>query len=144
MAGARGPVPKRSDQRRRRNTPEGAEVTKIAVPPNANVDHPPADPLWHPRATELYESLSRSGQSHFYEPSDWAFARLLCDLLTRCMVADKVPALLVGSIMADLARLGVTEGDRRRMRIELERTEQPEEPASVTLMAKYRAAAGRK
>lgn len=140
VAGARGPVPKRTDQRRRRNEPEGAKVVKARTRPAP--DPQASNPEWHPTIRDLFDSLSQSGMAQFYEPSDWAFARLTCDLLSRSLLAEKLPAMLIGSLMADLQRLGVTEGDRRRMRVELERQE-PTEPASVSIMEEYRRAAGK-
>jgi hypothetical protein len=106
------------------------------------VECEPADENWHPAVIRLYDSLAKSGEVQFFEPSDWAFARLTCDILTRWFAdPEKMPAMLVSSCMANLTRLGVTEGDRRRMRVELERGGEQAEPASVAIMAKYRNAA---
>ena len=74
--GARGPVPKRSDQRVRRNKDEGGEVEKLpAVGPVEIPDLDIEDP--HPLIVDFYESLKDSAQSQFYEPSDWQFARFV-------------------------------------------------------------------
>jgi hypothetical protein len=66
---------------------------------------------------------------------------MLCEVISRGLEAEKMPAMLLSGAMADLARLGVTEGDRRRMRIELERKGADEPSASISRMDKYRAAA---
>ena len=139
VPGAGGPIPKRSDQRRRRNA--GPKVDKVSATAAVNVPEP--DENWPDVVQNLFRSLGRSGQAEFYQESDWAFARLTCELLARGLSAEKMPAMLITAVMADLARLGVTEGDRRRMRIEVERSE-PEMPASVAIMDKYRRAAGGK
>ena len=43
---------------------------------------PNADPKWAPRAKEWFNSLKSSGMVDFYEESDWATAKILCDALT--------------------------------------------------------------
>lgn len=141
--GPRGPVPKRSAQRRRRNIDAKPDIVALPVSSDST-ERPLASEFWPETVSRLYESLAKSGQSQFYEPSDWAFAHLLCDMLARGFAAEKMPALIVTGVMADLARLGVTEGDRRRMRIELERADPNAQPASISRMDKYRRAAGNK
>lgn len=135
-----GPIPKRSDQRRRRNKPDGAQLVKTpAGPPSPP---PPGDPGWHPIVQQVFASLGESGMAQFYEATDWAFARLTCDFLSRCISEPRPSPTLLDACSNALGRLGATEGDRRSMRIALER--QPEqEPASVSLMEEYRGVAGR-
>ena len=140
-----GPIPKRESERRRRNTTtesgvsnavERLEVSdeEMSVRP---VDMPAADPKWHPIATMLYESLGASGQRVFYEPSDWAIAHLAAESISRDLkpqfvgnnpvtgepMVEKIP--LKGASLSAytklFASLMATEGDRRRMRLELER-----------------------
>ena len=137
VPGAGGPVPKRSDQRRRRNV--GPKVDKVAASPTVSALEPDGD--WPDVVQNHFRSLGRSGQAEFYQESDWAFARLICELLARGFRAEKMPAMLVTAAIADLARLGVTEGDRRRMRIEIERSE-PEIPPEVAIMDEYRRTVG--
>ena len=138
-AGARGPVPKRNDQRRRRNSPAGPSVTK--APASAKVPtRPEADESWHPIAREWFDSLGESGQSTFYEASDWATARYLAEAMSRNLAAGRFSATLFAAVMSGMTELLTTEGARRRARVELQRAE-PEQPASVALMARYRDAA---
>ena len=152
---AHGPVPKRKEELRRRNKPE-TPIDKVdAVGP---VTIPSADSKWHPIARRIYESLKPSGQSKFYEPSDWAAAYLLAESMSRDlkpqMVAfDEVKGKVIracvplkgASLAAYLkafAALGVTEGDRRRMGVEIDRKPPEPELASVSVMDNYRAAYG--
>lgn len=137
MAGSRGPVPKRSDQRRRTSRPD-VEVTKGSAAPNAGP--PPADPLWHELARKWYQSLTESGQREWYEPSDWAEALVWAHVLSAELERDKMSAMMLVAWSAACSRLLVTEGDRRRMRMELERgkVSDPDEDAAVASMAAYR------
>lgn len=162
MAGTRGPLPKRTEERRRRNKPE-RPVDRVAIGgdiddlfgddmPDEQVEHriqakdfepvvqPPADPEWHEVARMIYESLPDSGESIFFEPSDWAAAYLICESISRDlsdqwinigtalepeMVKQKVPmkGANLAAYMKGLGELGVTEGARRRLSIELTRAD---------------------
>lgn len=125
--GTRGPVPKRADQRRRRNKTDGGIFT---APGAGTVAVPDADEAWYPIAQEWYRSLAESGQSQFFEPSDWQFARLLAELVTRALTTDRLNGQLVATILSGMSELLTTEGARRRVRIELERNTGPDEHAT--------------
>ncbi len=133
-----GPVPKRSDQRRRRNA--GEPITRVPRVTELT-DAPAVLTDWHPLAADWYLSLARSGQAQYYEPSDWEYARTLAELLSRCLQAEKTPALLVTTVLSGMADLLVTEGARRRARMEIEKAP-AEPPASIEIMSRYRRAAG--
>lgn len=146
--GERGPVPKREGQRRRRNKPvEGAEVTRAAGA--AEVEVRPAKASWHPAAKQWYESLAESGQSAFYEPSDWATAWVIAESMSRDLspqvvgVNENTGEVVKASVPINGARLSAylkamgslltTEGERRRAHLELDRPTEPEgEPAGVS------------
>ena len=116
--GVRGPVPKRADQRRRGNT-DGGPITKGTAAATRGV--PAASKEWHPAAKRWYAALKASGESAFYEPSDWAEAWVVAEVLSQMLQAEKLSAMLFAAWQGASARLLVTEGDRRRVRIELER-----------------------
>ena len=82
--GTRGPTPKRSTQRRRRNEPAIATETGPAVV-DAELDAVVAPPAgnWHKVAVSWYESLATSGQSAWYTPSDWMTAYVAAEALSR-------------------------------------------------------------
>ncbi len=130
--GTRGPVPKRSDQRRRTNAPA---VPVTAATGNGSVA-PDADPSWHPVALAWFGSLARSGQASFYEPSDWAVAVLIAESMSRDLLPQVVGVTDSGEVVkSDIPLKGaslsaylramsvllVTEGDRRRLSVELSR-----------------------
>lgn len=137
----RGPVPKRSSQRRRTNSPDTDKG--VALP----ADIPEADAGWHPVARRWFDSLSVSGQSFWYQASDWATAYLLAESISRELKPQPVGNTEAGDVVwaslppkgASLAAwlkamssLLVTEGDRRRMRIELAKSDSSEEHADVS------------
>lgn len=135
--GSGGPPPKRSDQRRRRNT----DVMPVTTAPSgANPGQMPLpDDAWHPRAHEWFVSLGQSGQSRFYEPSDWAMAKFAADLMSKLAISDKPSAQMVASLLQITTGLMVTEGDRRRLRLELARGPEvdTDEESSVANIADY-------
>lgn len=117
--GTRGPVPKRTEQRRRRNATDSIESVPVATP----IATPKADPDWNPIAIEWFESLGNSGQAKFYEPSDWAQARVWAEVLSRALKqGDRPSAVLIAAWSSGAGELLTTEGARRRLRLELERT----------------------
>jgi hypothetical protein len=141
MAGS-GPIPKRDAERTRRNKPEnegGVSLAKgIAYPVNV----PPADPTWAPRAKTWYDSLATSGMAEFMQNSDFEYARILCDALTHYY--DRPSAMMLASILSGMTSLGTTEGDRRRMRIELEAPKPEIQSVGVTALAGYKSKLGAK
>lgn len=142
MARTTGPVPKRSTERRRRNKPEGVQVTAVPAAEEV-VESPPADETWHEIAREWYESLAVSGQAVFYEPSDWATARYVAEAMSRGLQASRFSAQLFAAVSSAMTELLTTEGARRRARLEIERGGSSEEkPAEVTALDDYRAALG--
>lgn len=197
--GQRGPVPKRSTQRRRSNSPKPSKGPAAEVPKpirdlvNANTRTSLArlaaeagievraswdkrriaeelvqvdvgkgpDPMWHPLAIEWFESLRNSGQSHWYEPSDWALARILAESISRDLHPRFVMATKDGKVVKEsmpingtslaaylkgMSALLATEGDRRRASLELQRPtpEGAEEGgADVSELAEWRERLGR-
>lgn len=117
-----GPVPKRSEHRRRRNKPEsGPEVISIA-PAGPEVAAPEPSEDWHPYVRDWYLSLQDSGQAAYYEASDWQMARIAAQFLSDEMTSGRpVRATMVAEWSSLAGSLLCTEGDRRRMRLELQR-----------------------
>lgn len=152
--GQRGPVPKRSSQRRRQNKESKPEKAKAASkkpkPPAAKAD-------WHPIAKRWFGSLRRSGQSQFYEESDWAMAYLIAESISRDLKPQVVGVVeetgeivyavipMKGASLAAylkaMTSLLVTEADRRRAGIELERevaAKPPDAKGRVARLDDYR------
>lgn len=88
-------------------------------------------------AVRFWAALGESGQGRFFEPSDWAAAELV--VLAIDAFVSRPSANMLASIQSLMTSLLVTEGDRRRARIELERAGvSSEEPADVSEFAEYR------
>lgn len=118
---------------------------------------PPASDKWHYIARHWYDSLAESGQSEFYEASDWALAQMVAESISRDLKPQVVgvndetgePVLAVipmkgaslGAYLKAMTALMVSEGDRRRAGLELRRTSpdaaEPEDP-TVTSLNEYR------
>ena len=170
--GQRGPTPKRSDQRRRRNAPErpvkgspkkaaeGASPASSEPAPPASkttdpVKHPAASRTWHPVARRWYESLPKSQQAVWYEPSDWATAYLIAESISRELKPQQIyndEGKLVAEVerppkgaslaawLKGMTALLVTEGDRRRLQIEFDPrgAGESQTPATVTDMRSWK------
>lgn len=132
-----GPPPKRAAERRRRNK-DAVEVESVdlAETTTKEVEVPVADESWHGVARMWYESLIGSGQALFYEPSDWATAYLIAESISRDLEEQVVGITESGEVvraeipmkgaslsayLKAMTALMVTEGDRRRSRLEIER-----------------------
>lgn len=144
-----GPVPKRQDQRRRQNKP--APGQEIDTAPGVTPAPDPPDERWHPIARRWYEGLEKSGQSQYYQQSDWDTAYLIAECIHRDLAPRMVTDVEGNAVLDEdgfpmtrslpmrgaslsaylkaMQTLLVTEGDRRRMRLELSQPETPEKSA---------------
>lgn len=132
--GERGPVPKRTTQRRRTNKPK-IPTTSVKTPAGAApIVAPGPDQTWHPVARSWYESLVVSGQAEFYQPSDWSTAVLIAESMSRDLspqfvgftesgevIHESIPlkGASLSAYLRAMSVLMVTEGDRRRLSLEL-------------------------
>lgn len=125
MAAFTGPIPNRSDQRVRRNLPdvpvEAVQAIGIVLVPELGIDNP------HPVIEEMWESLKNSAQKKYYEPSDWAYAKLTMYVANEMLTytnGKAISSMKLAAVDSMLTKLLMTEGDRRRLRIEIERKPQ--------------------
>lgn len=119
--GTRGPIPARSDQRVRRNKPD-VPIDKVQAIGSVwipDLDMPDA----HPLVVELYLSLKESAQSRYYEASDWTYAKFALHFADNLLKAQRPSAQLLATVQTMLTDLLVSEGARRRVRLEVERSE---------------------
>ena len=148
--GSRGPIPERSDNLARPRSRKGKDEQEVKHGAMRPVSIPDADPEWHPIALMLWESLQMSGQSDFYQQTDWVYAYSLCDDLTKFKEGGRwnrktgefepyrSPEMLK-AIQSAMSSLLMTEADRRRVRVELTAPEPEQDPAAVLAIADYQA-----
>lgn len=157
--GERGPAPKRKAQRHGHiSKAEKSSVTKADANPGTTFNPLPANAKWHATAKRWYNALERSGQAAFYEESDWATAYLIAEALSRelkpqpvtigrgedaetKMVDLPIKGTSMAALLKGMSMLLVTEGDRRRALIELQRpgAGDPEEgDADVSDLSEFR------
>ncbi|QJD52056.1 terminase small subunit [Mycobacterium phage MA5] len=117
--GERGPVRKRSDQRIRRNKDAVPTEKVVAIGTMQVPELGFEDP--HPIVRDLYEALKDSAQSRYYEPSDWQYARLALHFIDGLLKSPKVNGQVLATANQMLSSLLVSEGDRRRVQLEVER-----------------------
>lgn len=137
--GERGPIGKRNAAKAGHNSKEElAETETVEVA--GEVEIPPADDSWHDIAKDWYVSLADSGQARFMEPSDWAGARYVAQAMSKNLQDGKFSAMLFNSVWSAMNDLLTTEGARRRVKIEVERSGAGEQqtPAGVAVLDDYR------
>lgn len=118
-----GPVPKRSDAKHGHRT--NAELAVDKAPAGEEVMWWEPQESWHPIASGWYVSLAASGQSQFYENSDVATAYFVAEAMDRNLKQGRFSGQLFASIMSSMGDLLVTEGARRRAKLELQREIKP-------------------
>jgi hypothetical protein len=154
--GTRGPAPKR-DAERAGHRPANFDADHVEL--DEPVEIPEGDESWHRQAKAWFDSLTKSGQSRWYEPSDWAKAYLIAEGLNeyfrdvdagpafddngRPLSARFANAATLKVLLSEMASLGVTESDRRRMRIEVTRKrEATEDELAEVVRAQFQALDG--
>ncbi|TMS00178.1 hypothetical protein [Nonomuraea basaltis] len=124
-------MPKRSDQRRRRNK---VDIDSAPVAVASGVVRGPECPEdFGGLAKQWYESLRTSGQSEFYADSDWTSALIIARAIER--FEERPSAHMLTAILSGFGSLAATEGDRRRLRIELERDVASDEDEDAAVLA---------
>jgi hypothetical protein len=131
-----GPVPKRSDERIRRNKVDIEKVTAIGKVPVPDLGLADA----HPMVRSMYRAMRESAQSKYFEPSDWEFARFTMYFVDNLLKQGKPSSLLLQQVNSMLSSLLVTEGDRRRVRMEVERDHSGGDVIDVAEMFRQRLA----
>lgn len=117
--GSRGPVPKRSEERIRRNK-DDVEVTKLEATgvvevPELGIEDP------HPMIVDFWEAICDSAQAKFYEPSDYQYARFTLHFANKLVLSGRPSSQMLAAVNSALSDLLVSEGHRRRVRLEVER-----------------------
>lgn len=135
--GIKGPIPNRSDDlSRARDAHRGGKtITKGTARP-ASIPDP--DPDWHPIALMMWEAAQESGQQDFYQSTDWVVLFSLLDDLSHYKRTNMRNGNIMATIYSVLGSLLFTEGDRRRVQVELDAADDSEEEAVVAQIDQYR------
>lgn len=124
--GARGPIPNRDADLARPRSRKGGEQREVSKGELLPTSWPQADKAWHPIARKLWDGCKKSGQAAYYQQSDIAMLYSLCDDLSEYKKSTRRSSQMAQTIYSSLAALLVTEGERRRVRIELEAPVEPQ------------------
>lgn len=135
-----GPVPKRSNERRRRNKVQTDAVQRPGAvhSPRLPSVKTAAGQAIHPVARRWYNAIRQSGQADFFEPTDWAAALFVVEAMSRNLYSTRFSAGLFGVVWNAMEALLTTEAARRRSRLEVERGLVEEEQPGVTAIEEYR------
>lgn len=138
--GVRGPVPKRSEERVGHPMQAGGHAADITPGELREVKWPPADSSWSKRAKEMYASVrdNRSGQADFFQQSDVARLRFMLDQMTYYESQPQRSAMMLQVLTSEMSNLLFSEGDRRRVRIELSRVDNSVKNAEIVAIDSYR------
>jgi hypothetical protein len=149
--GQRGPIPDRSDNLARPRSRKGGDSNEPTKGIAYEATIPEPDPDWHPISLMLWNAMLESGQSEFYQSTDWVMAYSLCEELSLYknpkVTKDgeeyhKRSGQMLQTINTMMGDLLLTEAHRRRVRIELEKPEEEETPASIVAINDYKAQLG--
>lgn len=111
-----GPVPKRSDQRRRRNKP-AIPVSKVE---GAATSQPELGMEVHPVVADWYAALADGPEAQFYTPAMWQRARIVARMLSGVLGAERPSSQMYAALQADMKSLLVDAGELRRLGIEVQ------------------------
>lgn len=128
--GTRGPAPKRSEAKAGHPT-EANPRKPSKVRMRGAVKVPDPRPEWRDEVVQWYQSLATSGETRFWEPSDWQHALIVGDMLED-WYGDQT-ATKASNVLKGMADLGTTETARRRSGIEVEREAEEDDSAAEAL-----------
>jgi hypothetical protein len=94
----------------------------------------------HPIARRWFNALRASGQSQYYEPSDWEAAVFVAEAITRTLNTRRFSSQAFAAVWQAMGDLLTTEADRRRVKIEVERVDAAPVDDRPTALDEYRKA----
>lgn len=129
VPGKGGRIPRRGEVRGGHYTKEQQEAMKpqqvVALGAVEIPDHLGFDA--YPLVIEFFESVKSSGQAQFYEPSDWTALKFVCfqmnEHIKYMMKTGKVNSNSFSALWSAMNDLLVTEGSRRRVKMEIDRNQ---------------------
>jgi hypothetical protein len=129
--GVKGPIPKRDDERVRRNTTgeDGLETKNFSMSdpvkiPDAFFENDEVQGMW--------AALQISVNVQYFEPTDWAYAIFVLTRIDRGLAKGEPGAMMMSAWDGLLKQLAMTETERRRIKIEAHRGVQAEEETQAS------------
>lgn len=133
------PMPRKRDaERRNRATPKADKI--LVQGTELPVKQPRARSGWRPEVRAWYRSLANSAQAVFYEDSDWQTALVAADALQNWY--DTGRTAMYEQWRMTCSQLMVTEGERRKNRLEIHRNAAEEMEQGAKTVQEYRARLG--
>lgn len=116
-----------------------AELEVVSRGEMQPVKWPRSKKTWSYATRELYNSVKDSGTSYWYQQSDIARLRFLCDEIERYKNSGKQSAMMYTALISEMSNLMFSESDRRKANIELQHPESnAEEDAQISHIEDYR------
>ena len=145
----RGPIPRPESELARPRARKGGDQQEVTIGERRSKFWPDTPAHWGGLAAGLYEAAQESGQEDFYQQSDIATLMIVCEEINSYMEPDaerlneetgeivqlypKRSGQMFQALMSSLGSLLLTEGDRRRVRLELQ--EPPREQVKLASVA---------
>lgn len=145
-----GPIPRQEATLARPRERKGSNQQATTKGERRDVLWPPVPSEWGPLARGLYEGARDSGQADFYQQSDVAYLTFVLEEMNRYMepitsrvyqdtgevvqIYPKRSGQLFQALHSSMQSLLLTEGERRRVRIEL--MEKPVEKPHLASVAR--------
>ena len=82
---------------------------------------------WHYTAQLIWDSALDSGQVDYWQNSDYAYLYMACEQLSAYLLATRGSAMWLAEINKMLDNLLLTDGARRKVRLELQPERAPEQ-----------------
>lgn len=128
--GTRGPMRKRGEDLKGHVSLDrryGDDVTKVSAANSLTFKspQPSKNTDWSDSAKLIWTSLSKSIQASLYEETDWAIAYQLMGRITDYQAQAKRNSELLTGIAQGFDSLLMTEGSRRRLRLEVDPPDPP-------------------
>lgn len=136
--GKPGPIPKDPEERLRRNKAGEDGIAATSYDLEGEVKVPEAY-FVHPYVNDIWKSLKISVNRKFYEPVDWAYAKLTLLLLDKTMTDGNMPGpTMLMTLDGMLSKMLANPADRRRLRIEAERSANKQDGKIVSAQQVFR------
>lgn len=123
-----GPVPKRADQRRRRNKP----TIPVDQVDGAAASAPELGFETHPVVADWFAALSDGPEARYYTPAMWQRARIVAKMLSGVLESGRPSSQMYAALQQDMKSLLVDAGELRRLGIEVQAAEEQPPIAAVT------------